>query len=145
MSNITIKDFKIFNYLYEKFDKKIDLLWEIFYHPHIDEDGEEKDDEFEYWYPVCNINKHINSDGTLTNTIEITGSAEDGWHDTYYHSIYLPSEYIFKNEQELRDIRQKQIEEYNKRKEKEEQKLEKEQLTKEYEEYIKLKNKFEKE
>lgn len=145
MSNITIEDFKIFNYLYEKFDKKIDLLWEIFYHPHIDEDGEEKDDEFEYWYPVCNINKHINSDGTLTNTIEITGSAEDGWHDAYYHSIYLPSEYIFKNEQELRDIRQKQIEEYNKRKEKEEQKLEKEQLTKEYEEYIKLKNKFEKE
>ena len=34
---------------------------------------------------------------------------------------------------------------YNKRKEKEKQKLEKEQLTKEYEEYIKLKNKFEKE
>lgn len=145
MSNITIEDFKIFNYLYEKFDKKIDLLWEIFYHPHIDEDGEEKDDEFEYWYPVCNINKHINSDGTLTDTIEITGSAEDGWHDTYYHSIYLPSEYIFKNEQELRDTRQKQIEDYNKRKEEGEQKLEKEQLAKEYEEYVKLKNKFEKE
>lgn len=145
MSNITIEDFKIFNYLYEKFDKKIDLLWEIFYHPHIDEDGEEKDDEFEYWYPVCNINKHINLDGTLTDTIEITGSAEDGWHDTYYHSIYLPSEYIFKNEQELRDTRQKQIEDYNKRKEEGEQKLEKEQLAKEYEEYVKLKNKFEKE
>lgn len=145
MSDMTIEDFKIFNELYKKFDKKIDLLWEIFYHPKIDEDGKEKDDEFEYWYPFCDFNKHIYSDGTLTDTIKITGSAEDGWHDTYYHSIYLPSEYIFKNEQELRDIRQKQIEEYNKRKEKEEQKLEKEQLTKEYEEYIKLKNKFEKE